>query len=422
MKQLLFLLFALFFTFSNAQDHLLFKGSIKKTGITNYALRTAGNTVLVLDSIYYVGKRGPEGGVGRTKYEYTDFGVMSILESGYNNSWSKNRKLLIFINKLEKADSSLIFVKDFGVSNGNWENVVEEKNVYEYDDLGNEIKRIEYRNLSSDSSNQTVIEYLYYYSVSQLDSAVVSTTNGNNEWVDKYENHFRYSSDGLLISNTKCRKDEFGNPFFENCFNSYFYYNEQSLVDSIVDWNGDVKSRKREFFYDGKGNNTLELLYIWSKELNVWKLDKKEEYTYDYNYTSNLILFSEGFFPNSIYSEDPFTKGIKNLPLTHSRYFSNGINEELEYQSTYYYYFSEKTVTALPIEEATSTNFYPNPASSTLQVSEEVLKTNILDLYGKSLLISKTETVDVSSLPNGSYMLLLETDKGVIAEKLLISK
>ena len=134
-------------------------------------------------------------------------------------------------------------------------------------------------------------------------------------------------------------------------------------------------------------------------------------YTYDYNYSTEDLV--SAFL---IYEE-----GMKNLPLTYT-YITIGYENDVEDSSTVYFYYSEKNITDISNEKINKPHYYPNPASSILQVSEEVTQTTVLDVYGKNLLISKTETVDVSSLPNGSYMLLLETDKGVIAEKLLISK
>ena len=57
---------------------------------------------------------------------------------------------------------------------------------------------------------------------------------------------------------------------------------------------------------------------------------------------------------------------------------------------------------------------YPNPASSTLNIQTQSNQATLIDLTGKTLLITKLKNgeaqLDVSSLNNGIYF--LQTDKG----------
>lgn len=69
-------------------------------------------------------------------------------------------------------------------------------------------------------------------------------------------------------------------------------------------------------------------------------------------------------------------------------------------------------------------NIYPNPAKNIINVSNKVASYKIFDLTGKKLIdgYNTTNIVDISSLPNGLYMVSLQDKKGNNTTKKLIKK
>ena len=57
---------------------------------------------------------------------------------------------------------------------------------------------------------------------------------------------------------------------------------------------------------------------------------------------------------------------------------------------------------------------YPNPTSSKILIGDEFNKVRLYDLYGRELLKSKSNQLDLSNLPNNVYMIKLEDNQGKI--------
>ncbi|HTO35279.1 MAG TPA: T9SS type A sorting domain-containing protein [Flavobacterium sp.] len=64
---------------------------------------------------------------------------------------------------------------------------------------------------------------------------------------------------------------------------------------------------------------------------------------------------------------------------------------------------------------------YPNPVQDILNIEsqETVLSVEVFDLLGKKILVSKDKTIDVSKLKNGIYLLKINTENGVLTEKIM---
>ncbi len=80
---------------------------------------------------------------------------------------------------------------------------------------------------------------------------------------------------------------------------------------------------------------------------------------------------------------------------------------------------------ALNVKQIPTNNVkvYPNPASGIIRISlnsgEQLTNCSVLSLTGKKLLTSKSETIDVSSLPPGVYLIEIQTDKDVYLQKIV---
>lgn len=94
-----------------------------------------------------------------------------------------------------------------------------------------------------------------------------------------------------------------------------------------------------------------------------------------------------------------------------------------EGQETYvaYYTIEGNTIsyvgTTLYIESAKNNNnitLYPNPTSSNIFIGGEFNKVRIYDIFGRELLKSTSNQLDLSNLPNNIYMIKLEDNQGKI--------
>lgn len=65
---------------------------------------------------------------------------------------------------------------------------------------------------------------------------------------------------------------------------------------------------------------------------------------------------------------------------------------------------------------------YPNPATDILNIKSpfEIYEIEILDLFGRSLLVTTSHPINVSQLNSGNYLLKLTTKKNIIIKKLSI--
>ena len=76
-------------------------------------------------------------------------------------------------------------------------------------------------------------------------------------------------------------------------------------------------------------------------------------------------------------------------------------------------------------QELTSISIFPNPASNYLNISlsnSNLLKSvTIYDLYGKEVFKSNDslEKISIYNLSKGTYLLILETDKGSFSKKII---
>ena len=116
-----------------------------------------------------------------------------------------------------------------------------------------------------------------------------------------------------------------------------------------------------------------------------------------------------------------FTKnGVYSIKLNVSN--SNGTSELLR---TNYI-----TITSVGLDEALQNNaevtLYPNPAQNQLTVVcnvAQIQAINLLDISGKMLhTFTNNTTINISQCASGMYLVKIETDKGTVVKKLIISK
>ncbi|WP_396177742.1 T9SS type A sorting domain-containing protein [Flavobacterium sp.] len=72
-------------------------------------------------------------------------------------------------------------------------------------------------------------------------------------------------------------------------------------------------------------------------------------------------------------------------------------------------------------------NIYPNPSSGIIHfngLDANINRVEVFDILGKNIKneVSFSQTLDLSDLPNGMYLVVFDTDKGMINKKIVIQK
>jgi thiol-disulfide isomerase/thioredoxin len=74
-------------------------------------------------------------------------------------------------------------------------------------------------------------------------------------------------------------------------------------------------------------------------------------------------------------------------------------------------------------EESSYLSVYPNPANNILNINGSYISLEIVDMFGKVVLATKSDSnLNVSSLADGIYMINILTEKGIQTQKITITK
>jgi hypothetical protein len=114
--------------------------------------------------------------------------------------------------------------------------------------------------------------------------------------------------------------------------------------------------------------------------------------------------------------------------LKKSKYSEAGVNPELEGYSVSAYYNngyeskqSASTLTGINFAEAdkTKVNVFPNPSSEYIRINGNFIKAVLLDVHGKILLETTENSISIASIPNGIYLLKIESEKQITTCKII---
>jgi len=91
-----------------------------------------------------------------------------------------------------------------------------------------------------------------------------------------------------------------------------------------------------------------------------------------------------------------------------------------------YYFSKDKTMDAPNIDLRTLINISFNPNTKSIQIQNDqnttLQKLSLTNILGEKVLEQSTDVnnIDVSALPNGVYVLLIESTKGVLSKKIMM--
>ena len=288
-----------------------------------------------------------------------------------------------------------------------------------YDATGNVTRYSNYIYLNNMWKNNWYIDYTYDANRNLITRTNYSNVNGTFQEQGRYT--YTYSS-GLLIG--------YGYYIGQNILmrGTYTYDNFNRLTQVLeeVNANGNWFNESKEVYtYDNSGKCTSYEEYSWDE--GRWELDEKNIFTYDaagnctkhevmddnnqiedrYTFTYDTsIAISSVYLPAYPENELEWDK-FANRPNKCS--WDTEINNTLVHVCNYNFTYSNANVGIddyLNPQKQTVLLAYPNPANDVVSFNVNDLKrVEIYNVNGMKVLSAKdANTIDVSSLPKGIYM------------------
>ena len=304
-----------------------------------------------------------------------------------------------------------------------------------------------------------IISYDYDFNGNVLEMLV--TDFDGEEWYDMARASFTY--DGDQVSEVISQYFEDGE--WVNEEKAVYTYNGDNWTILYWDWNGTTWSSNELYTYN-KSTGSIELL-IQYMQGGAWQNDEQQFFTLDFDEHVTSILvqdwqnnawvndnritydFANGVFDTKI--EELWTGSGWEATTKYSYTYDNGnavngsckvydgeafvpgdgdIEMAYDYSAnSLSFYGNEVNMTYIDItgvnENAQTVNFsvYPTPAENDIQIQAEGFqKAEIFTLTGQMLMESEQNSVNVSSLASGIYMLKVYDQMGNSATQKLVVK
>jgi len=200
----------------------------------------------------------------------------------------------------------------------------------------------------------------------------------------------------------------------------------QTLDIETEEW---VNSSQHLLSYDENNNNVVYLGKTWDNETEEWINSHKAMNTYNElgQYTEqqfqNWDLEAGEWLNTSQYLY--FYDENENMSYQTKQTWDTIINDWV-YNWRYDYFYSEFEFNNINEAHGNLISIYPNPATEKIRVSGDVLlkKANI-SIYSisgkkmKSVFLNNQNEIDIKNLPEGVYLVEIQTKKGDIVKRLV---
>jgi hypothetical protein len=143
------------------------------------------------------------------------------------------------------------------------------------------------------------------------------------------------------------------------------------------------------------------------------------------NSSTNVITDRDDVIGYLVYRNDQRTGA---LPIPTATYVDNVTASSVTYKVSTYYKTGlespvsapfELTPTGINLTPSDLFNIFPNPVSDYVQIVGNFTKATIFDINGKQMLEATTNRISVSNLPNGIYLLKIESGNQITTSKLI---
>ena len=329
----------------------------------------------------------------------------------YKNHWSKASKLEYFYNSNNMLDSiTEKRARGFSFSTtDNFDNLDSyTKNRYEYDNKS----RLVFESNTVDEIGRYIRRY-FYNEKNQLSLITDSSFFKQGDlWIKSSTNTITQYSYTDTIENTYC-KDVISSVYYNDKLQNITYrkrkysFNEQNLLHVQIDEVFDTSFRswgdtthykvKLQKEYNTENKLTNNKLFSWNEKTASWDflVDEQTKYRED----GNIIKFTREEF-------DDYNKLWKATIMSE------------------YYYSNHTLISEFKTIFAETFKIFPNPASHSLNIvlnKSYNLCYEIFDLKGKIMLkgILNDESINISSLKKGMYIVRLFNDKIVMQQKFI---
>ncbi len=226
----------------------------------------------------------------------------------------------------------------------------------------------------------------------------------NETWGDEWQCIYEYNADGELSTHQIIDWDKESDSWKNiRAFSVSGSEDEAGLVEVREDWNVEMddwnKSTKHSKIYNAKGYLTEEVYKKWEDTSGSWVENRLDTYSYN---------------------ED----GVK---IEEATFYWDQTSSKYENHLKSVYFYSVVAIEKLVDPEFPNGDFYlyPNPATDYVYISN-LYEASLLTIYsvdGNALLekqiLSANESVNVSSLKKGVYVVTLKSESGIKTTKFI---
>ncbi len=378
-------------------------------GRNSYTYDGSGNLLTELEESW---NTGTSTWVNIYRYTYTYDGsgnMLTELDEFWNSgtsSWRNYERLTYTYNGSNKILTEL--EESWNTGTSTWVN--NSRYTYTYDGSGNLLTELSESWNTGTSTWVNSDRYTYTYNGSnKILTELVESWDTTSIWVNTYRDTYTYDGSGNMLSQSW--------DIWDGGTSTWWNY-ESFTYDSggnVLTWL-ELGVYRYTYAYDGNGNKLTELEESWDAGTSTWVNHSKYTWTYDGN--DNSVSEKREGWKNSnwqpaldegyVYSKKNLVGHLGNI-YRYEASFVSFINTGIENTLTGNNYLS----------------IYPNPAQGniTIEISgtDNNTTASVYNLQGQMLLqqtltVAKTE-MDISSLPNGVYVIKLNTENGVAVKK-----
>jgi len=325
--------------------------------------------------------------------------------------------------------------------------------------------------------NGGAIKGLYKYQNDLLTGVDFFQKNNTDQWVLFGSDTINYNSDNLVSSyikenektvytydnnqkvNTRSRYlwNTSDDDWILSSIKTYYYVPNSELIDYTTSTNNQGNmSSKTNYFYE---NNilTIQKEYGWNDDLAEWRQNPFYKYEYEYDTNNNLITYTEYYNPSyytNNYDDTDWRNGdikktfqydvniefaASNIPFEYLFYLDLGVpnaypnnqlissekfdsvnDQTFAIEDTFNYYYSASTLYVNNTSMYNNFVAYPNPTINQVKFDiTDFEKIEIYDIMGKLITKTKTNTVNMENVPNGTYLYRIQKGNETINGKII---
>ncbi len=245
-----------------------------------------------------------------------------------------------------------------------------------------------------------------------------------NTWQITDKTSFGYDTNGYLILETNYTENAINHQLVVDTKNEYM--NNANGIDTLMTaytWNAStslwVPNSKTRIMLAANDKLSSIISYNWNTTTSTWDNVFKAEYTFDsngYNGTYIIYMWDSASSAWVGYSKSEYINNSNGIITVSTTYMWNKATSVWNKQSTAMYYYTPGTSSEIPSISKENYLIYPNPAVNSLYISglNKLADVSIMDINGQMIYESQLQsnTVDVSSLRSGIYLISIKTMDG----------